>query len=174
MTQEKVVRLESLRLEKEAQKCQLAAEIAKFLEGQNIPQKFYEFIMTDMINFYDELVLVELRELPRWKQLEQEFKKLGGFISEDWDMYEEDNTSLLKSSQMKSLNQAKTKKKEFLYKKPVKINLILLTLLGTAFIGMLTGWFFPYFNLFNWTMSSSDNFTNCNDSGAIKAPLVEE
>jgi len=88
-----MARPHSLRLKKEALQCETAAKLAAFLET-SVSQDSYDFVLPDLLSFKCEETLLGLREIAAWQTLENEFKAVGGWISEDWDDEAEEQPAL--------------------------------------------------------------------------------
>ena len=118
---------DSIRYTREAKQCGLAAKIATFLESY-VPPSYYDFVLPDLLHFTNEEALLELRENSVWQALEREFKANGGLVSEFWDEAEE-------------ITPPRTNKQT-----PVNTaaGLVIATIISSALIGGLFGWFFPY------------------------------
>jgi hypothetical protein len=118
---------DSIRYAKEAQQCELAVKVATFLESY-VPPSYYDFALPDLLYFSSEEALLELRQNTVWQSLEREFTSAGGLVSEDWDETEEIIPPRM--SKRTPVNTA--------------AGLVIATIISSALIGGLFGWFFPY------------------------------
>jgi hypothetical protein len=118
---------DSIRYAKEAQQCQLAVKVATFLESY-VPPSYYDFALPDLLHFTNEEALADLRKNSVWQALEREFNASGGLVSEFWDEAEEITPPRM--SKRTPVNTA--------------AGLVIATIISSALIGGLFGWFFPY------------------------------
>jgi len=118
---------DSIRYTREAKQCELAAKIATFLESY-VPPSYYDFVLPDLLHFTNEEALLDLRKNSVWQALEREFNASGGLVSEFWDEAEEITPPRM--SKRTPVNTA--------------AGLVIATIISSALIGGLFGWFFPY------------------------------
>lgn len=132
--------VDSIRLRKESKQCEVAARLAEFLEAHD-PHHTYDFVLPDLLEFSCEQTLSRLRENADWQALEDEFKGVRGSVLEDWGYQDEEPDEvmpLLKSQPaLQPIPQAFSR----------SVGLVMITIGISAFIGGLTGWFFPHFQL---------------------------